>query len=847
MADVRVNLRVIDGFSGTLNTYQREMNKAAQASQKAAAAAGGVTRETTAMGRALRGALGAITVVGAVAIAKEIYKVGVESRVATAALEKLAAQVGGVEVVMNSLRHATGGVVDDITLMHGANRFLTMGIAQTSDEVARLTQAALVLGRVMGYSGQEAIESFSLLLSNESVLRLDNFGLSAAKIRNRMAELREENEKWTRSDAFRAAVLEEIANKFGMLGDAADEAFTPVYRIATILENMKQDFSSGASTVLDAAAQALFNLADGIDAVNQGNAILATHTAAWGMTADQYMGSGYLPTIDRTNATTGERIDSNIQIFPPSFTRHLATAIQEAFAAGETFDAPGSREAFFQRVFTEAPLNQGDFNTITGEYFTGSGQNDPGMAQIYQRMNAVLVTFQNYSEDTNRALQAQERALTREQNYAAAAALLRSDSAYNYTPFDQVGWNQQMQAGLGMWNPAWMQREYSLGTQAQDTLRGSQYYSQFASQGNWNGQTLMSAGDAAQLQYYADEMNKLVDIAEGLAENMQIRPEALESIRNYAAVAQGIADNAARTREEFDNASLSQIFGQQDAGRLGEMDQMLLSAYADSGASPEMQDAFNRMLGLDNGSLTLMSEQFRTTGIPMILDVVNDLGFEAGLRARDAVMAAMEEGAASGYTGVLPYDIIMRDAGYNLSTGSIDYGGGSGTSEAYNVRSGDTLWDIARQRGMTVDQVRAAAGLQPGQVLQAGSTINFSGPGGQGGQWQWDQSMIGNTSQIAAQQESDTQRHVDSIVGSFRTGMEDVVGILTTGLEQLSTTPFKIPIELVINAAGTDVLSTLIGSIVTNNGGVPPGASGKAGKSGSSRSGNTPAPTPWKK
>ena len=99
--------------------------------------------------------------------------------------------------MLAKLRPATMGVVSDAGLMQAANKMMAMGLADTEDKAAGFSEMAVKLGTAMGKDATTAMEEFSLMLANHSIPRLDTFGMSAARVRARIAELTGDTEDVT--------------------------------------------------------------------------------------------------------------------------------------------------------------------------------------------------------------------------------------------------------------------------------------------------------------------------------------------------------------------------------------------------------------------------------------------------------------------------------------------------------------------------------------------------------------------------------------------------------------------------------------------------------------------------
>jgi len=163
--------------------------------------------------------------------------------------------------MMAALRDATNGMVSDADLMGSANKLISMGLAESTEEAAKLSEMAVRLGSAMGEDAVGSMENFALMMANQSIPRLDSFGISSAKVRERINELMESVEGMDRETAFMTAVTEQGAVAMERLGDAGKEgAASSMARLQATMENLKASVGSVLLPVLDTLATMLVDL-----------------------------------------------------------------------------------------------------------------------------------------------------------------------------------------------------------------------------------------------------------------------------------------------------------------------------------------------------------------------------------------------------------------------------------------------------------------------------------------------------------------------------------------------------------------------------------------------------------
>lgn len=205
---------------------------------------------TVALGTAVGNLMGGVITKGAQLAGKAVVDLGrslVDMTMDAASVEgvrntfaRLAESVGGDAVrALEDLRAATRGMVADSDLLSAGNKFLAMGLASTTEEAAQLAEMATQLGMAMGGDATSSMENFALLLANQSLPRLDSFGISSGKVRVRIEELMASTQGLTREQAFLQATMEEARKTMAKVGEQGDTAQGAMARIKATVENLR--------------------------------------------------------------------------------------------------------------------------------------------------------------------------------------------------------------------------------------------------------------------------------------------------------------------------------------------------------------------------------------------------------------------------------------------------------------------------------------------------------------------------------------------------------------------------------------------------------------------------------
>lgn len=246
MADYNVSITVSanDTASDILRNVATGLDNAATSTANVAREAQPASASVKTMADNFNLAFQAGIVRRAMELTGQIYELGIASQNTANVFDAISASAGLSEDTLSRLTDRTRGVVDNMTLMAGANRFMMMGLADNEDELVNMIGTIADLSMLTGRDLNTAFQDFGMLLANQSILRLDNFGLSSENVRNRIEALQAAAEDLSDEDAFRMAVFEEAAQVLEPMGTALEENTRRVDQLGASARNAGQEIGS---------------------------------------------------------------------------------------------------------------------------------------------------------------------------------------------------------------------------------------------------------------------------------------------------------------------------------------------------------------------------------------------------------------------------------------------------------------------------------------------------------------------------------------------------------------------------------------------------------------------------
>lgn len=223
-------------FRGDSGPYRRDLQKNESRTRRWGKNIGGIVKNAVgyAFGQLAVKAIGAATRKMGEFITESAKLTTVERT-----FGRLVESIGGTTATaMEKLRTATRHMVADAEIWEGANRFLAMGLARTEDEAAKLAEMATQLGSAMGEDAGFAMENFALMLANQSIPRLDTYGISAGKVKDRITELQAATKGMSREEAFLQAVMEQGGKTMERVGEQGDTVGAMLAKVRAGFRNL---------------------------------------------------------------------------------------------------------------------------------------------------------------------------------------------------------------------------------------------------------------------------------------------------------------------------------------------------------------------------------------------------------------------------------------------------------------------------------------------------------------------------------------------------------------------------------------------------------------------------------
>jgi len=235
----------------------------------------------------------------------ELGKLGAQSLRTETAFNAISGGADNATANLKAMRAATRGALSDQEMMAAASQSLQMGITSNAQELGVMTEMAVRLGAAMGTEAGPAMENWNAMLANQSLPRLDTYGISSGKVKTRINALMASVKGMTREQAFNTAVIEEGTLAMNRLGDAAGDELLAFEQLDATLSNLKATVAKEAAPAVSQFAGTLNMLLTWTDRLAEAQEHNVGIVKATSQTYTEYRAR-----MEQVAAATGKTIDA---------------------------------------------------------------------------------------------------------------------------------------------------------------------------------------------------------------------------------------------------------------------------------------------------------------------------------------------------------------------------------------------------------------------------------------------------------------------------------------------------------------------------------------------------------
>ena len=743
---VVIKIAATDAFSTVLSKYNQAIGKAATDTQKLSdtsdkAARGGLTG----LNNTLNNVMGVFAGMQFLKVAGDLVEVGTKANMVDSTFKALSGTAQDYVANMNMMRAATGNVVDDMELQSGASKLFSMQLADSGEAASKMAAVAIKLSQAMGEMDPgAAIENFALMLSNNSLLRLDTLGISASRVRERMKELAEEFPELDRNARFVKATMEEAEKTMNRLGDSANAGVTPLARFQTAIKNAGQDIGQFLTDNLNTAintAETLGKIIGTIQTEGLGNVMAAANGTN-------------LRDVNRDNLRGRIAMQQDVQQIYDTIVRDFNGGANSDFildfivkALEETRNNPALKNNTDElaRTVMNDLISSGktyeDYNAdLTTTMAIGVIQigatNDALRDQKQAAMDAAAGFYaldEAYApvKDPSVNQELQNRNALIAQNAIAARDFYATDEAFAPTAVANI--DEVAQARVAAMKTAMVDARNSYDTTMQHlyTDTSDALATLFSNQGGLQAGMESALGDpltmmksltdfqlgdipdflrpeqaAALAKAYSDVEAEFEHLKE-LHDQKLITDDDLANAEVMKDNLGKMADEAKRASDNLQNLTLGQALGQTNGGIVGSITDDLVKQWKEQGNTNEQIAEKKKALDMASGRETLTSTAYQEQVVPMLANMTP----EDAAKAAENIEAFMKMAAQLEMTDEEKARLLPGATGFK--------GGGAG--QGFTIQPGQTPGEIAAMLGIPVEQVIAATGAPSARSVQPGS------------------------------------------------------------------------------------------------------------------------------
>lgn len=177
----------------------------------------------------------------------DLSKLGTQALRTYASLNILSGGAQQTKEVLEAIQKASNGTVTELEAAGIATQGFALKLARTPAEFEKLTRAAREIVQVSPIINDvsEALTQLALFASNEqSFARADQLGLAVGEVKDRMAELRRENDALSGSQAKLLASIQLLDEKYGATLNTVEAQASGIERLRVAWEDARVSFAT---------------------------------------------------------------------------------------------------------------------------------------------------------------------------------------------------------------------------------------------------------------------------------------------------------------------------------------------------------------------------------------------------------------------------------------------------------------------------------------------------------------------------------------------------------------------------------------------------------------------------
>jgi len=201
------------------------------------------------LAKAAKLAAGAFAVLKTAQKGLEFAQLGAQVQATQQRFESFAGGADKAADYLAALNRASYGTLDQMGAMASGAKLLQMGLVDDAAGMEQVSSMAIRLGD-QTKSATDRMSDFALMLANQSIMRLDNFGISSGKVRQRIEELQSATSGMTREQAFLVATLEQGQKALDTLGDTSGDTIVEFGKVESAITDVKNQFAVMVSDII---------------------------------------------------------------------------------------------------------------------------------------------------------------------------------------------------------------------------------------------------------------------------------------------------------------------------------------------------------------------------------------------------------------------------------------------------------------------------------------------------------------------------------------------------------------------------------------------------------------------